>query len=97
MVETADAVVMTCIENPHREVEGLESRTFSVHAVLCVPKGFEEIYVTKIIAPENIASKTANQTSAPLSHRPNKRQIPTHSSKAGRKTANAAVPGQGVS
>jgi hypothetical protein len=56
MVETADAVVMTCIENPHREVEGLESRTFSVHAVLCVPTGFEEIYATKIIAPENIAS-----------------------------------------
>jgi hypothetical protein len=48
-------------------------------------------------APENITSKTANQTSAPLSHRPNKRQIPTHSSKAGRKTAKAAVPGQGVS
>jgi hypothetical protein len=48
-------------------------------------------------APENIASKIANQTSAPLSQRPNKRQIPTHSSKAGRKTANAAVPGQGVS
>lgn len=59
MVETADAVVMTCIENPHREVEGLESRTFSVHAVLCVPTGFEEIYVTKIIAPEHIASLVA--------------------------------------
>ena len=59
MVETADAVVMTCIENPHSEVEGLESRTFSVHAVLCVPKGFEEIFVTKIIAPENIASLVA--------------------------------------
>jgi hypothetical protein len=59
MVETAEAVVMTCIENPHSEVEGMESRTFTVHAVLCAPKGFEEIYVTKIIEPDNIASLVA--------------------------------------
>jgi hypothetical protein len=43
MVETAEAVVMTCIENPHSEVEGLESTTFTVHAVLYAPKGLEEI------------------------------------------------------
>jgi hypothetical protein len=55
MAETADAVVMTCTENPHSEVEGVESRTFAVHAVLCVPKGFGEKYVKKIIEPENIA------------------------------------------
>jgi hypothetical protein len=59
MAETAEAVVMTCIENPHSEVEGMESRTFTVHAVLCAPKGFEEIYVTKIIEPDNIASLVA--------------------------------------
>jgi hypothetical protein len=59
MVEAAEAVVMTCIENPHSEVEGMESRTFTVHAVLCAPKGFEEIYVTKIIEPDNIASLVA--------------------------------------
>jgi hypothetical protein len=59
MAETAEAVVMTCIENPHNEVEGMESRTFTVHAVLCAPKGFEEIYVTKIIEPDNIASLVA--------------------------------------
>ena len=59
MIETADAVVMTCTENPRSELEGLESRTFAVHAVLCVPKGFEEKYVTKIIEPEYIASVVA--------------------------------------
>jgi hypothetical protein len=59
MAETAEAVVMTCIENPHSEVEGTESRTFTAHAVLCAPKGFEEIYVTKIIEPDNIASLVA--------------------------------------
>ena len=59
MGETAEAIVMTCIENPHSEVEGLESRTFSVHAVLCVPNDFEEIYVTKIIEPDEIASLVA--------------------------------------
>jgi hypothetical protein len=59
MGETAEAVVMTCIENPHSEVEGTESRTFTVHAVLCAPKGFEEIYVTKIIEPDSIASLVA--------------------------------------
>jgi hypothetical protein len=59
MVEAAEAVVMTCIENPHSEVEGMESKTFTVHAVLCAPKGFEEIYVTKIIEPDNIASLVA--------------------------------------
>ena len=59
MAETADAVVMTCTENPHREVEGLESGTFAVHAVLCVPKGFEAKYVSKIVEPENIASLVA--------------------------------------
>jgi hypothetical protein len=59
MVETAEAVVMTCIENPHSEVEGLESRTFTVHAVLCAPKGFEEVLVTKIIEPDSIASQVA--------------------------------------
>jgi hypothetical protein len=59
MGETAEAIVMTCIENPRSEVEGLESRTFSVHAVLCVPKGFEEIYVTKITEPDEIASLVA--------------------------------------
>jgi hypothetical protein len=59
MAETAETVVMTCIENPHSEVEGVESRTFTVHAVLCAPKGFEEIYVTKIIEPDNIASLVA--------------------------------------
>jgi hypothetical protein len=48
-------------------------------------------------APENRVSNVASQISAPLSHRPTKRQIPTHSSKAGRKTARAAVAGQGVS
>jgi hypothetical protein len=59
MAETAEAVVMTCIENPHSEVEGMESRTFTVHAVLCAPKGLEEIYVTKIIEPDNITSLVA--------------------------------------
>jgi hypothetical protein len=59
MAETAEAVVMTCIENPHIEVEGPESRTFTVHAVLCVPKGFEEVYVIKIIEPDSIASQVA--------------------------------------
>jgi hypothetical protein len=59
MAETAEAVVMTCIENPHSEVEGMESRTFTVHAILCAPKGFEEIYVTKIIEPVSIASLVA--------------------------------------
>ena len=59
MAETAEAVVMTCVENPHSEVEGMESRTFTVHAVLCAPKGFEEIYVTKILAPESIVSQVA--------------------------------------
>jgi hypothetical protein len=49
MAETAEAVVMTCIENPHSEVEDMEFRTFAVHAVLCAPKGFDEIYATKII------------------------------------------------
>jgi hypothetical protein len=61
MAETADAVVMTCTENPHSEVEGPESRRFAVHAVLCVPKGFEEKYVTKIIEPQNIASLVAEE------------------------------------
>ena len=59
MAETAEAVVMSCIENPHSEVEGMESRTFTVHAVLCAPKGLEEIYVTKIIEPDNITSLVA--------------------------------------
>ena len=59
MVETAEAVVMTCIENPHSEVEGPESKTFTVHAVLCASKGFEEIYVTQIIEPDSIASLVA--------------------------------------
>jgi len=59
MAETAEAVVMTCIENPHNEVEGLDSTTFTVHAVLCAPKGLEEIYVTKIIEPDEIASLVA--------------------------------------
>jgi hypothetical protein len=59
MAETAEAVVMTCIENPHSKVEGLESRTFTVHAVLCTPKSFEELYVTKIIEPDSIASQVA--------------------------------------
>jgi hypothetical protein len=48
-------------------------------------------------APENIVSKIATHTNAPLSHRPRRRQIPTHSSKAGRKTDNTAVAGHGVS
>jgi hypothetical protein len=56
MAETAEAVVMTCIENPHSEVEDMEFRTFAVHAVLCAPKGFDEIYATKIIEPDSIAS-----------------------------------------
>jgi hypothetical protein len=59
MGENAEAVVMTCIENPHSGVGGTESRTFTVHAVLCAPKGFEEIYVTKIIEPDSIASLVA--------------------------------------
>lgn len=59
MAETAEAVVVSCVENPHSEVEGLESRTFTVHAVVCAPKGFEEIYVTKIIEPDSIASLVA--------------------------------------
>ena len=59
MVETAGAVVMTCIGNPHSEVDGPESRTFTVHAVLCAPKGFEGIYVTKIVEPDSIASQVA--------------------------------------
>jgi hypothetical protein len=56
MAETAEAVVMTCIENPHSKVEDMESRTFTVHAVLCSPKGFEEIYATKIIEPDSVVS-----------------------------------------
>jgi hypothetical protein len=48
-------------------------------------------------APENMMSNVASQMSAPLSHRPTKRQIPIHSSKAGRKTARTALAGQGVS
>ena len=59
MAETAEAVVMTCIENPHNEVEGLDSRKFTVHAVLSTPKGFEEVYVTKILEPDSIASQVA--------------------------------------
>jgi hypothetical protein len=59
MAETAEAVVMTCVENPHSEVEGIESRTFTVHAVLCAPKGLDEIYVTEIIEPDNITSLVA--------------------------------------
>ena len=42
MAETAEAVVMTCIENPHNEVEDLDSRTFTVHAVLSTPKGLKK-------------------------------------------------------
>jgi hypothetical protein len=48
-------------------------------------------------APENIVSRIATHTSAPLSHRPSRRLIPTHNSKAGRKTDNTAVAGHGVS
>ena len=48
-------------------------------------------------APENIVSRIATHTSAPLSHRPSRRLIPTHNSKAGRKTDNPAVAGHGVS
>jgi hypothetical protein len=48
-------------------------------------------------APENIVSKIATHASAPLSQRPSRRQTPTHSSKAGRKTDNTAVAGHGVS
>ena len=48
-------------------------------------------------APENMISKIATHTSAPPSHRPSRRLIPTHNSKAGRKTDNTAVAGHGVS
>lgn len=41
------------------EVEGLESRTFTAHAVLYTPKGLEQIYVAKIIEPDSIASSVA--------------------------------------
>src|SRR5215469_5446970 len=48
-------------------------------------------------APENMVSRIATHTSAPPSHRPSRRLIPTHNSKAGRKTDNTAVAGHGVS
>jgi hypothetical protein len=48
-------------------------------------------------APENIVNRIATHTSAPLSQLPTRRQTPTHSSKAGRKTDNTAAAGQGVS
>jgi hypothetical protein len=55
MAETAEAVVMTCIENPRNDVEGVDTRTFTVHAVMQTPSNLEEIYITKIIGPAIIA------------------------------------------
>ena len=53
--------------------------------------------IADINAMENVISKIVVQTNAPLSQRPTSRQMPTHSSKAGRKRANPAVTGHGVS
>jgi hypothetical protein len=55
MAETAEAVAMTCIEHPRKDVEGVDARTFTLHAVIRIPSNLEEIYITKIIEPAIIA------------------------------------------
>ena len=56
MAAIAHAVVMTCIENPANGVEGVDTRTFTVHAVMQTPSNVQEIYTAKIIEPAIIVA-----------------------------------------
>jgi hypothetical protein len=62
MPETALAVVMTCVENRRNDVDGVDSCTFTVHAVIEPPRDLRGMYTAKIIGPASIADQVISET-----------------------------------
>jgi hypothetical protein len=61
MAETAVAVVMTCVESPRNDVDGLDNCSFSVHAVMEPPGDLEGIYIAKIVEPAFIVDQVISE------------------------------------
>jgi hypothetical protein len=58
MAEKAVAVVMTCVENPRNDVDGVDSCTFTVHAVTEPSRHLPGMYIAKIVEPAFIDMST---------------------------------------
>jgi hypothetical protein len=61
MSETAVAVVMTCVENPRNDVDGVDSCTYTIHAVIEPPRDLQGMYAAKIVRPSSIADQVISE------------------------------------
>jgi len=61
MAEMAVAVVMTCVENRRNDVDGVDSCTFTVHAVIEPPRNLQGMYTAKIVEPAVIADQVISE------------------------------------
>lgn len=62
MAETAVPVVMTCIENSCNDVEGVDTSTLTVDAVLAAIGDFEGMYIAKIVEPSFVADQVISES-----------------------------------
>jgi hypothetical protein len=61
MSETAVAVVITRVENPRNDVDGVDSCTYTIHAVIEPPHDLQGMYAAKIVRPASIANQVISE------------------------------------